>query len=450
MMIHCDKCWKDDEEEVQATHHCSECNMNMCENHLGLHNNSNKTRSHTSHVKEISLLPPKVEISIKYCDKCLKDEEEEVIATHSCPTCSMNFCENHINLHNNSNKTKSHASSVVEIPALKNSCDCAKCLKEHGESIAAGYWCEQCKVNLCENHFKLHNKSTKTSSHTHKVLTTVARNVPFSLEYEDEKKLGENEDFNFEFTGPNAICLDSKHGKLFVSDRSTIFEFDTKTKLMVNHFKEPQDRDHYHTCYDLRDDALVYVIDRCCASTIVKISRDGKMTYWENDEDMGIIRSMAVDKHDGTIYLLQRGGIDFLCPDTGKVIKSLRENLQGQNLFGNTDFASLALNSNNDLVLLSEYEMIVCNKKGKILKKVEVKTPCGRTGRLVIENETGRIFTTQYGIVSMNQEGQEWVDYNNEFFDVSTSGKGIDIALDCENGELYCSSRSKTCVLSFK
>ena len=462
-VVNCDKCLKDEDETVPATHNCKQCKMNYCDNHLNLHNTSNKTKSHVNDLVELSAAS-----TIRNCDKCLKDEDETVPATHSCPSCNMCFCENHLNLHNTSNKTKSHASSVVpiesQVSAAKN---CDKCLTDDEEKVLATHHCKQCNAHMCENHLKLHNSSNKTKSHVNDVseLTSAGSSsggssvaassggfVPFSGNYNHIGTLGENEDFNFEFAGVAGLAIDPVNRTIFVADRWTFFEFDLKTKMLKNHFKEPQDRDNMHLCYDTKDKALVYVIDRCCASTIVKISRNGKMVFWEND-GTGMIYSMAVDKVDGTIYIAQNGGVDFLSPDTGKIIKTLRQNIQGNNVFGLSRIDCMGINVNNELVLINEDTILVTNKNGKILKKFDKqRTYTQKCPQF--EPNTNKIYCVQYGIDSMNEDGTCLTSFMNENspykFGLYHAGSGMVIALDSATGELYCGFAEKNVVLVFK
>lgn len=102
----------------------------------------------------------------KFCAKCL-DEEEEVAATHHCPTCDLLMCEVHLMLHNKVAKTKGHAADVVEVKEEeeeKKQIMCQMCM-EDDEETAALYFCPICKLNICELHLNLHNKMSKTKGH---------------------------------------------------------------------------------------------------------------------------------------------------------------------------------------------------------------------------------------------------------------------------------------------
>ena len=380
------------------------------------------------------------------CDKCLKDDEETVPATHNCKQCSMNFCDSHTTLHNSANKTKSHTPDVVQLEvAVKN---CEKCLKDEQETVPATHFCKSCNASLCQAHLTLHNTSNKTKSHVNDIIqltsSPLTSFVPFSGAFEHIATLGEQETVNFQFSRVAAITIDPVNRSLFVSDKNTFLEFDLKTKKLKNQFKEPQNRENKMLNYDPKDDALIYMIHRCSSALIVKTSRDGKMIYWETA--VGVVKGITVDRKDGTVYVLQKNGVDFLSSTNGSIVKSLRNDINGKSIFEMQNIDSIGINHDNDLVLIDQYNIIVSDKNGKILKK-HTKHSTVLHVRPQFEPVTNRIFCVSSGIVFMNEDGTCVTNFENEKsqryrFNLFYPGEGLDIALDTESGELYAGVHS--------
>ncbi|EFC37987.1 predicted protein [Naegleria gruberi] len=357
-----------------------------------LDNSSSSKATIKSSNKKPRVKKPKVEV--KYCDKCLKDEEEKVQATHYCSGCSMNYCEAHINLHNSANKTKGHA--------------------ESGQ-----------------------------------VSSLAAAHVPLAL-LPDLQQICvlPNPD------SPFSCTIDHGYGSLFVLDGDMFMEYDLTTKELVNHFREPQERRAVRVCYDSNDDTLIYVLDRCASHDIVKTSRDGKMIHWQLD-DQSPIRDMSVDPIDGTIYTVQNDGI--VCVKDGKVSSTLRENINGNNMFVDTydNICGVTTNHENNLIVVSNRYIITCNKKGKIFSKVE-KVSSGASKRIHLDPSGEHMyFIGDSGIESTKLNGtcrtefrNDKVDYDHKF-EVSR-GEGIDMAIDFTSGEVYVVNPHKSKVQVFK
>src|SRR3989338_3521241 len=106
----CDKC-KQVEETTPASHHCPQCALYFCESHLELHNASKKTSGHADQVIDINSKPvfmcdECLEMKEKkLLDTCLK-------ASHHCHECKVNLCKNHVELHKISTLSKSHVPEI--------------------------------------------------------------------------------------------------------------------------------------------------------------------------------------------------------------------------------------------------------------------------------------------------------------------------------------------------
>ena len=327
----------------------------------------------------------------KLCNKCLA-EDEQVLATHHCSECNQNYCGAHLHLHNTSNKTKSHA--------------------------------ETGKVSKI-----LSNASLLPSLKQHVDLPSLSK--------------------------PKCSAIDLKHGSLFVANDLIIVEFDVATKKVKASFKEPQEDAPFKMCYDPNDNALVYCIDRGAYFDITKVSRDGKKIFWSINKQSRV-RDMCIDRHDGSIYTIQKDGVVILNRD-GKVTATLREDVCGQNmfvppfeyLFGiTTDF-------DNNLLLTSSKSIIKADKTGNVISRVSRVSP-GAASRLTLD-PSGQLlyYIGDEGLESTKLDGSCLTLFKNENADSDhkfelDGGEGLEMGIDFTTGEFYVTNVYKRKVQVFK
>ena len=335
-----------------------------------------------------------------HCDKCFA-EEETVEATSHCPTCNSNFCEQHIALHNSSNKTKSHAPLVESLK---------------GKSA-----------------------------------------IPFSGEFKLVEKLGDHEDFQLDFNAPSHVVVCEKNKLIFVADgENFVYAFDSITRDYKYRFTYTGG-DMRSMAIDPNDDSLVIAMYHYGCDRLTKISMDGKITRWTvvtQDKAHNII----VDPSDSKIYFLKdcytNPVVHIFNGNDGSIAGKTAVNLDGEGLVERASCIAFDLEGN--LVVANNYrrELTTMTKKGKILstKRYEGESISYITS--ICFEKTGKMYVgTTHPDYS---EVETWSSEGNSRFtgqdlpEKKIQSSHIHVALNSLVGELLVCSKWNKAVYVFK
>ena len=321
--------------------------------------------------------------------------------------------------------------------------ECQWCLQHDDEHCVATHQCADCKVDsheyLCELHANIHKQVKKFKSHN---MQSLSFGPICDLKINPTFKLSE-----FKFYQPSSCVIAQQ--SLFVTDRDSIFEFNLKSGELVQHFNEPQERYPRNLCYDPSDDTLVYCIERGSSFDVVKLSKNGKRILWELQDQLRI-SDMCVDKmNNGNVYTVQKDGIVVI--NKGKVVNTLRDDLNGDNMFINIAYDSLvgvATDCNDQLIISTKRWILICDKKGKILKKGQ-KIREGESCRIQIDPiQSDRIYYIGDECLEsclLNGTKRMILKYDpnyEERFEIYC-GAGLDFVIDFESRQLIVANICK-------
>ncbi|KAG2388781.1 hypothetical protein C9374_000220 [Naegleria lovaniensis] len=257
--------------------------------------------------------------------------------------------------------------------------NCTKCLQDD-ETVEATHHCPLCKADLCEQHLSLHNNANKTKDHTPQVQSLGPTEIPFSLKFEYSALVGDAEDLAFEFMDPQGLFVDTKNNTLLVADRAQkkVFIFDIKTRKLKSSFEAPYQP--YQICVDYNEDTIIIAAKD--AHKVCKVSMDGQELMWAFGAGQGYDETtmvynpqgVRVDPVDGTVYVCStdQHRIVLLSKD-GKYLRSIgATNRLGPVKFENP--VGLDLDKDGNLLVTETFGKAVrlISKKGSVVRDVAV------------------------------------------------------------------------------